>query len=237
MNDFEWLICKDAMEMLEFVGGKASRRKLRLFGATCCRQIWDRLLSAEARLAVEVIEQWAEGQASGELATIREQMSQSPLSYDAGHAAVSFASSSLNDLQAVGGAAAHAALINEGLIDPRVAAPMVALRYGSRGCSESYNRIRSWQAETMRDIFHPIRPVTIDPAWLAWNDGIVVKLAHAIYDERELPSGHLDIGRLAVLADALEDAGCTDPDILSHCRSPGPHVRGCWVVDLLLGKK
>lgn len=56
-------------------------------------------------------------------------------------------------------------------------------------------------------------------------------------DERELPSGHFDAGRLAILADALEEAGCTDADILSHCRSPGPHVRGCWVVDLILGKK
>jgi hypothetical protein len=45
------------------------------------------------------------------------------------------------------------------------------------------------------------------------------------------------VTRLAVLADALEDAGCTDAEILSHCRSPGPHVRGCWVVDEILGKK
>lgn len=56
-------------------------------------------------------------------------------------------------------------------------------------------------------------------------------------DERELPSGHLDAGQLAILADALEDAGCDNADILDHCRSDGPHVRGCWVVDLLLGKE
>jgi hypothetical protein len=43
--------------------------------------------------------------------------------------------------------------------------------------------------------------------------------------------------RLPVLADALEEAGCTISDILDHCRGPGPHVRGCWVVDLLLGKE
>lgn len=94
------------------------------------------------------------------------------------------------------------------------------------------------QCQLAHDIFgNPFHPVTIDPAWLAWNNGTIVKLAQTIYDERELPSGHLDTGRLAILADALEDAGCTNADILAHCRSAGPHVRGCWVVDLLLCKE
>jgi hypothetical protein len=57
-----------------------------------------------------------------------------------------------------------------------------------------------------------------------------------VYDERELPSCHLDAARLAVLADMLEEAGCTDPLLLGHLRGPGPHLRGCWAVDLLLGK-
>jgi hypothetical protein len=61
-------------------------------------------------------------------------------------------------------------------------------------------------------------------------------MAQTAYDERILPAGTLDPDRLAVLADALEDAGCDNADILSHLRGPGPHVRGCWVVDLLLGK-
>jgi hypothetical protein len=64
----------------------------------------------------------------------------------------------------------------------------------------------------------------------------VVALARAAYDQRELPAGTLDPARLAVQADALEEAGCTDADILNHCRRPGVHVRGCWAVDLLLGK-
>jgi hypothetical protein len=72
---------------------------------------------------------------------------------------------------------------------------------------------------------------------LAWKDETVLKLAEAVYEDRQLPSGHLDNHRLAVLADALEDAGCTDVDIFEHCRGTGPHVRGCWVVDLLLGKE
>jgi hypothetical protein len=82
----------------------------------------------------------------------------------------------------------------------------------------------------IRDIFgNPFRPVPLDPSWLAWNDSTVSKLAQSIYDDRAFD-------RLPILADALEEAGCDNADILQHCRQPGEHVRGCWVVDLLLGK-
>jgi hypothetical protein len=83
----------------------------------------------------------------------------------------------------------------------------------------------------LRDIFGllPYRPVALDRTWLTWRDGTISKLAQAIYDERAFD-------RLPILADALVDAGCTDEAILGHCRGPGPHIRGCWVVDLLLGK-
>jgi hypothetical protein len=96
------------------------------------------------------------------------------------------------------------------------------------------------QAALLRDIFGPLlfRPVPIDPAWLAWNGGAVRKLAEAAYAERSLPAGTLECHRLAVLADALEEAGCTEPEILEHCRQQGSlHVRGCWVIDMLLGKE
>jgi hypothetical protein len=93
-------------------------------------------------------------------------------------------------------------------------------------------------AAFLRDIFGPLpfRSVSLDPAVLSWNDATVVRIARAAYDERDMPSGLLDNVRLAVLADALEEAGCRDQEILSHCRSGGEHVRGCWVVDLLLGR-
>jgi hypothetical protein len=82
----------------------------------------------------------------------------------------------------------------------------------------------------LRDVFgNPFRRVTVDPPWLTWNDGTVVKLAQGIYDERSFD-------RLPVMADALEEAGCHNADILGHCRQPGPHVRGCWIVDLLTGR-
>ncbi len=85
-----------------------------------------------------------------------------------------------------------------------------------------------------REIFgSPSRPVTLDAAWLTPT---VTLLAQATYDERILPAGTFQPDRLAILADALEDVGCTDAAILDHLRGLGPHVRGCWVVDLLLGK-
>jgi hypothetical protein len=92
-------------------------------------------------------------------------------------------------------------------------------------------------ADLIRDIFgNPFRAMTISPAMLAWNEGVVVRLAQVAYDERHMPEGTLDNGRLAILADGLEEAGCTDADILDHLRGPRPHVRGCWAVDLCLGK-
>jgi hypothetical protein len=98
---------------------------------------------------------------------------------------------------------------------------------------------RAIQANLLRDIFsNPFHPPPVrDPTWLTWNNGLVQVLAQVAYDDRLLPAGTLDTARLAVLADALEEAGCDYADILTHLRSPGPHVRGCWVVDLLLGKE
>jgi hypothetical protein len=74
------------------------------------------------------------------------------------------------------------------------------------------------------------RATTIRAEWLAWNDGTVRRIAQGIYEEGAF-------GRLPILADALLDAGCDDEELIAHCRQPGPHVRGCWAVDLILGKK
>jgi hypothetical protein len=88
------------------------------------------------------------------------------------------------------------------------------------------------QANLLRCIIGPLpfRPVATDPQWLTGNDGTVVNLAQGIYEDRAFD-------RLPVLADALEGAGCANADILAHCRQPGEHVRGCWAVDLILGKE
>jgi hypothetical protein len=81
---------------------------------------------------------------------------------------------------------------------------------------------------------HPFRPMAVRVGTLAPE---VIGLAQAAYEDRLVPSGNLDATRLAVLADAVEESGCADAGLLGHLRGPGPHVRGCWALDLLLGKK
>jgi hypothetical protein len=89
-------------------------------------------------------------------------------------------------------------------------------------------RLRGAAAGHLRDLFgNPFRPVAVDPSWLTPT---VVALAAGIYAD-----GAFD--RLPILADALQAAGCDNADVLGHCRGPGPHVRGCWVTDLVLGKE
>jgi hypothetical protein len=91
------------------------------------------------------------------------------------------------------------------------------------------------QSRLLRDVIgNPYRRAAFDPAWRA---PAVVALPEAAYQDRRLSGGPLDPVRLAVLADALEEAGCDSPELPGHLRGPGPHVRGCWVLDLLLVKE
>jgi hypothetical protein len=84
------------------------------------------------------------------------------------------------------------------------------------------------QSDIIRDIFcNPFRPVTFDPPW---RSDTAVAIARQMYESR-------DFFAMPVFADALQDAGCDSADILDHCRGSGQHVRGCWVVDLILGRK
>jgi hypothetical protein len=90
-------------------------------------------------------------------------------------------------------------------------------------------------AQVLREVFgNPFRSVLFDRNWLT---PAVLSLAWAAYDDRHQPGGHLKSDRLAILSDALVEAGCTDTDILGHLRSPGPHFRGCWPLDRLLEKE
>jgi hypothetical protein len=99
---------------------------------------------------------------------------------------------------------------------------------GRKAVDEATDAERLAQVSLLHDIFgNPFRPVQ-DAPWLCRNDRTLGPMARAIYEERRFAD-------LPVLADALEDAGCTDPAVLDHCRGPGPHVRGCWVVDLVMG--
>jgi hypothetical protein len=90
--------------------------------------------------------------------------------------------------------------------------------------SDASSEARALQATFLRDIFNPFRSDV--HAWTATSK----MLAEAIYESHAF-------GRLPILADAVDEAGCGDADILGHLRRPGPHVRGCWVIDAILGKK
>jgi hypothetical protein len=104
--------------------------------------------------------------------------------------------------------------------------------HGGRSVAEAEERA---QCDMVRELVGTAPPHL--PFRMDWLTDSVRRLAEACYADREMPSGYFHAGHVGVLADALEEAGCTDADILSHCRGPGPHVRGCWVVDLLLGKQ
>jgi hypothetical protein len=99
--------------------------------------------------------------------------------------------------------------------------------------TRSEEDMRDWMkvdCNLIRDLLgNPFRPVKVKKAWLTWNARTIPAIAQAIYDDRTFD-------RLPILADALEEAGCDNADMLSHLRGPGPHVRGCWAVDLILGK-
>jgi hypothetical protein len=203
----EWLTSTDPTPMLKFLRGKVSDRKLRLFVAGCCYVDYR---PSTVIPAYDVVQEFADG---------RTTLDDAP-----------------KHLLTLGST-------NE-LAWPKRPFQWAAIFISRCPTSEDADEedegypMATKIPPIMRDVFgNPFRPVSLDPGWPQWNGGTVTKIAQAIYDERQLPSGHLDTTRLAILADALEDAGCDQPDLLDHLRGPGPHVRGCWVVDLLLGKE
>jgi hypothetical protein len=233
MSESKWLACTDPTPMLEYLRGKVSDRKLRLFGCGCCRRLWGTFVPASWS-AVEASEWYAD---RPKYATVLHEGSplygskpdEEAVAATTGQAAL-FMNGGKPDikrmLSSLQSAAGYVAVHSEAsLADPRHSAVMFAAR----------NAEGAAQAALLRDVLgNPFRPVTVSPAWQTPQ---VVALAQAAYDQRELPAGTLDTTRLAVLADALEEAGCEQADILNHCREPGVHVRGCWAVDLLLGKE
>ena len=223
MTEAEWLTCTDPEKMLEFLRGKASERKLRLFAVACCRRIWRLFKDDNNRRAVEVSERLADG-----LATNAERRSAALAagggSGDAGGAAA--CAVGVPPLHAAERASANAA----SAFATASELPLLSNYQINPAWQRLVDAERASQCNLLRNIFgNPFRHVTLDPTWPSWSDGTVVKLAQSIYDDRAFD-------RLPILADALEEAGCTDADILAHCREPSEHVRGCWVVDLLLGK-
>lgn len=228
MTEAEWQTCSDPDQMLVYLRGKASDRKLRLFAVACCRRIWPQLTDERSRRAVEVAERYADGQATGRelAAACRDAVKatrrrETPAAWAAYWTCKRLVADTVwNAAAAASGAGARSAA---GL-SRESRAGEAAWNAGSEAADND-------QAELLRDLLgNPHRPVTLFPSWLSWNDGALSKIAATIYAERRYAD-------LPLLADALEEAGCTDEAMLAHCRRPGEHVRGCFAVDLLLGYK
>jgi hypothetical protein len=228
MNEAEWLACGDSGPMLAFLRGRASERKFRLFACACARRPWHLLTDERSRRAVEEAERLADGLA-GPSGVQAARAAAAELWVGAGRparlaldAAAEAAFAALHDVasEAAGQAANGAEWAAGARSNPTATMPARVAE-------------RKVQANLLRDIFGPapFRPLPrLNPAWLAWEGGTVPKLAASLYDERAFD-------RLPILADALEEAGCDAAEVLTHWRGPGPHARGCWALDLVLGKQ
>jgi hypothetical protein len=195
---------------------------LRLFAAACCRRRWHLFSDERLRTAVEAAERLADGRVT-------------PAQWEAAEAGARAAGSgyafqeppgwdvAMSATIAVSRAASHGDTI---ALAANAADTMVHVEQVGGGQDAVATAA---QTELLRDIFgNPFRPVSFDPAW---RTSTVVALAGQMYESR-------DFGAMPILADALQDAGCGSDDILDHCRDPkATHVRGCWVVDFVLGKQ
>ncbi len=218
MTDAEWTACDNSERMLEFLRGQVNGRKIRLFGCACCRRIWRRLTDERSRKAVEAAELYADGFIAH--ADLKQAWAE--------------ASGAIQGSLVTHSGQSIATVAARSAADPARASIAEAVALAARAgvySQQHFEAEKAAQAAFLRDLLgNPFRPANIDLSWLAWNDGAIPKMAQSIYDGRSF-----DL--LPLLADALEDAGCTDAAILGHCRGGGIHVRGCWVVDLLLGKE
>lgn len=205
MTESQWAVCSDPGRMLEHLGPSASSRKLRLFACACCRQ--PELFSC----------------LSGK---------------DAAAVAIAerFSDSRADPSELTEGRSGTLSL----------GAVWCCSGWPSRGARLWIDAVRrAWAdpgphevltAKLLRGLFgNPFRTVAVTAGWLSWHNGVVANLARAAYADLCRSDAPMSNTRLAVLADALEEAGCDDTNLLSHLRGPGPHVRGCFVVDLLTG--
>jgi hypothetical protein len=232
VDEQEWLsgTSREMLSVLRRLHARLHRsideRKLRFFALHCCRLAWPALIDTRSWRAVEVAEREMMGLAtSAELAvaieestTAREEIT---ALYDRDSTTANLGSR--NATNVVAWVVAHG--FDQGILvrvrDSLLFHQIIPNRIGALAFVGEY-------ARALRDIFgNPFRPVSLDLSWLTSD---VVSLARGIYAERAFD-------RMPILADALQDAGCTNDDVLNHCRDTSlTHVRGCWVVDLLLGK-
>jgi hypothetical protein len=245
MTEQQWLQATDPQPMLEYLQGKVSDRKLRLFAVAACRRA-SRLLfpAGRAEAFLEIIERYADGSASkGEVIACHSGMLPSPVSEQTDELEVPLWWWMTRDM--LKGGVRNIAVVADWIAQTLRASAndshtalhasagdeIRASRSAWAEANLAMSGERAFQCYCLRDLFGPLpfRPVVLDSGWLTWHDGLLVSMARQMYDSR-------DFRDLPVLADALEEAGCTNRDILGHCRSGGEHVRGCWVVDAILGR-
>ena len=239
-TEADWLTCADPTAMLQFIQSQASERKRRLFAIACCRLIWHLFSDERSCKVVEVAERLTDRLADEEerqtaLALARETVSQLPV-VTSGREEDYLRAAVNASMPTIAALAARATIQDDGGL-AYFWCLFAAYKAADDKAVADVNT-RTAQVVALRDIFgNPFRlaPV-IEPAVLAWNDRTVVRLAQRAYEERSLPDGTLDLARLAILADALEEAGVTDTLLLKHLRGPGPHVRGCFAIDAILGR-
>jgi hypothetical protein len=227
MTEAEWLACAGPEGALRPLRGKVSDRKLRLFGVECC-WLCDLLSGDHAtRERLNVIERYTSGQATdAELQGVENRAWETASGYTAiGPESPEAGSAEWNERFEKGMAFEAVAFLatlpsSRGSLLDDIVAALDRLTSGTSFEFES--------RPLLHDIVgNPFRPVAFS---LSWRTDTAVTLARQMYDSR-------DFSAMPILADALQDAGCDSDDILAHCRGPGPHVRGCWVCDLVLGKE
>lgn len=216
MTEQDWMTCTDPWSMSAFLNDKASPRKLRLFACACCRMLPYSSKDDRFQQALGASERYADGQ------TTKAALKRARQGVRAARFALPANDPKVHGKWSVYWLAEVAASENA---SSGVASEMQ--RLADQGLLELPPCIRASICTLARDLIgNPFQSIAPNKKWLKPK---VVALAQEIYDSRAFD-------RLPTLAEALEEAGCQETDILAHCRAPGPHVLGCWAVDLLLGK-
>ncbi len=248
MTEEQWRACTDPGAMLTFLGRRVSQRKARLFAVACLRRL-AHLLDGPNADAVAAAESHADGSLGDEALADAAQVAR-----EANAPRFGFQSRSE---RAVRDALAFAVEVTTArtidVLNPFVtrdhfgAANLPMLVAGVVGCgwgapppepdkgpgdpSQVSAAEAAAQAGLLRCVFgSPFRAVWFDPVLRQWNGGTAVALAQAMYDNG-------DFSQAALLADMLEEGGATDPLLLKHLRGPGPHARGCFALDFVLGRE
>jgi hypothetical protein len=243
MTEAQWLACADPKEMQAFVRGgkKISARQLRLLACVCCRRVWHLLQDERGRHAVEAAESFAEGHIKKKKLAAAEGDAEAAY-YEALNELRQVNPSASGDDSSPSPAAARLSAMESACVASMPTQEMVAqtsrlVAAAAGGVWRTPEREDELKhhADLLRDIAGNIfHRVTAEPHWRTAD---VRGLAESAYENRVLPGGELEPTQLCILADALEDAGCDAEALLAHLRSEGPHVRGCWAVDLILGKR